>query len=981
MQLIIRILKALLNFNKFLFFILIGTLFFTELTAQSINWRKQNDWVDSVFATLSPDQQIAQLMMVAAWSNKDKVHERDIECHVRDLGIGGLIFFKGTPTKQAVLTNQYQKLAKVPLLIGIDGEWGLSMRLDSTPIFPRQMVFGAANKIDLTKQFGVLVGKQCKRMGIHFNFAPDVDVNNNMANPVINDRSFGENKYIVAKNGIAYMQGMQSENILASAKHFPGHGDTENDSHYGLPVIKGSRKRLDSLELYPFKELINSGLTAMMTAHLSVPSLDTTSNLAASISAPIITGLLRNEMGFEGLVITDALNMKGVSGFYMPGEVAAKAFAAGNDILLFVEDVPMSIAVIKDYIKRGIISWKQVEQSCKKILLAKYWCGLNKYKPIITKNLVNDLNNLESEFLINQVVKNSIVVAKNHDKLIPILDPEKYKIACINVGSAQLSEFQIQLNNYLKADYFAIDKNDRKENFDSLLSVSDYYNLIIVSIHNTSRFVSKNLGLTQVQIDFVKALGSRNKCILVNNGNPYILQHFDMYKNVIVSFEDLPVYNQFAAQILGGGLDSKGKLPVSIPNIYALGSGFEVEAIGKFEYIHPAEAKVNYQKLSKIDSIVNAAIAQKAMPGCQVFVAKEGKVIYNKSFGYHTYDSFTPVKNNHVYDLASVTKVLATTLAIMKLYEEKKIKLDDKIGLYLPWLKGSNKEKIKIHDILTHQAGLVPFIPFYKATLLPNGNWNKIIYSDSLTNEFSVKVANNMFINKNYEKVIWKTIADSELKKEGEYLYSDLGFMMLRKIVENITNKDFETYLQENFYKPLNLANMVYNPYKTINSDWIVPTEIDSAFRKQLIKGYVHDPAAAMLGGISGHAGLFSNANDVGIIMQMLLNKGIYADKRVLKASTIDLFTKKDNKHSRRGLGFDKPETDLTKDSPASKMCSFDAFGHQGFTGTCAWVDPEYDLVYVFLSNRVNPSANNKKFGELSVRTRIQDAIYEALKN
>ncbi|MCF8428780.1 MAG: serine hydrolase [Bacteroidia bacterium] len=948
--------------------------------AQTINWKKQNDWVDSVYGTLNTDQKIAQLMIIAAFSNKDKVHVQDIECHVRELGVGGLIFFKGTPYKQAVLTNQYQKLSKIPLFISIDGEWGLNMRLDSTPVFPRQMVFGGANRTDLTKQFGVIVGKQCKRIGINFNFAPDIDVNNNMNNPVINDRSYGESKYIVAKNGIAYMQGMQSANIIASAKHFPGHGDTETDSHFGLPIIKGNLKRLDSLELYPFHQLIDNGLTAIMSAHLSVPALDSTENLASSISPKIVTDLLQKHMGFEGLITTDALNMKGVSNYYEPGELAAKALAAGNNILLMVEDVPMSIAVIKDYMNRGLIPASQLEESCKKILIAKYWCGLNKYKPIILENLTNDLNSIENDLLIKQIVKNGVVVAKNLDKIIPILNPEQYKIACINVGSAQLSEFQLQLNNYIKADYYSIDKNDSRENFDSLLSKSDYYNLVIITIHSTSRYVSKNLGLTQAQIDFITAIGLKHKCILVNNGNPYILQYFNMYKNVVVAYEDLPLYNQIAAQIVGGGISAKGKMPVSVTSYFPLGSGTETEAINKFEYIYPEEIKINSSKLNKIDSIVNNAIALKAMPGCQVFVAKQGKVIYNKSFGFHTYDSIQPIKNNHIYDVASLTKILSTTLAIMKLYEEKKLKLDDKIGFYLPFLKGSNKEKIKISEILTHQTGLIPFIPFYKASLLPDGNLNPTIYSDSLNDDFSIKVADNIYINKNYEKVIWTTIAESDLKKTGEYVYSDLGFMMLRKIVEIITNQDFESYLQNSFYKPLNLSSMAFNPLKTINSDWIVPTEIDSVFRKQMIKGYVHDPGAAMLGGVSGHAGLFANANDVAIIMQMLLNKGFYGNNRVLKASTIETFTNKYSKKSRRGLGFDKPETDPLKDSPTSKMCSEKTFGHQGFTGTCTWVDPENELVYVFLSNRIYPTAENKKFGELSVRTKVQDAIYEALK-
>ncbi len=971
--------KSEFYFLKRLLSVFFCFIYFLTASSQAINWKKQNDWVDSIYAQLSNDERIAQLMMVAAFSNKDKVHEREVACLVDDIGVGGLILFKGSPNKQALLTNEYQKMAKVPLLIGIDGEWGLSMRFDSTPVFPRQLVFGGANRTDLTRSFGVMVGKQCKRMGIHFNFAPDVDVNNNMSNPVINDRSFGENKYIVAKNGIAYMQGMQSENILASAKHFPGHGDTENDSHFGLPVIRGSRKRLDSLELYPFKELINHDVAAIMSAHLSIPALDSTPNLASSISPAIIKDLLRKQMGFEGIVITDALNMKGVSNFYAPGEVAAKALLAGNDILLFVEDVPLSIAIIKDYIKSGLLTWEQVEQSCKKVLTAKYWCGLNNYAPIELNNLYEDLNSYDNEFLIQQVIKKAIVVARDDDKIIPIQNPEQYKIASINVGSSGLSEFQLQLGNYFKADYFAIDKNDSKENYDSLFAKTAYYNLLIVSLHNTSRFVSKKLGLTQAQIDFVKKLAITNKAILVNHGNPYILQHFTNYRNVIVAYEDLPAYNKIAAQILGGGTESKGKMPVSVTASFPLGSGIESEAIPKFDYVYPEEAKVDHKKLQKIDSIIADAIKNKAMPGCQVLVAKAGKVIYNKSFGFHSYDSITPVKNNHVYDIASVTKILSTTLAIMKLYEEKKIKLDDKIGMYLPFLKGTDKEKIRLYEVMTHQAGLTPFIPFYKNTLLPNKKLNPIVYTDTLDDEHTLEVAKNIYINKNYENEIWYAIANSELKKSGEYLYSDLGFMMLRKIVETITNQDFESYLQANFYKPLNLSNMGYNPIKTVNNNWIVPTEYDSVFRKQLIKGYVHDPAAAMLGGVSGHAGLFANANDVGIVMQMLLNKGFYGNNRVLKSSTVETFTKKYSKKSRRGLGFDKPETDKEKDSPVSKKCSAGTFGHQGFTGTCTWVDPEYDLVYVFLSNRVHPSAENKKFGELSVRTRVQDAIYEAI--
>ncbi len=956
-----------------------------QITAQSINWNSTNKWVDSVFGTLTQEQKIAQLMVIGAFSNKDLAHEQDVECHVNELGVGGLIFFKGTPHRQAVLTNQYQKNAKIPLLISIDGEWGLSMRLDSTPTFPRQMLFGAANNIELTKEFGREVARECKRIGIHFNFAPDVDVNNNMANPVINDRSFGENKYIVAKHGAAYANGLQSENILASAKHFPGHGDTENDSHFSLPIIKGSRKRLDSLELFPFKELIKQNVSAIMSAHLHVPALDTTLG-ASSLSHKIVTDLLRNEMGFEGLIVTDALDMKAVSNQFNPGEVAAKALVAGNDMLLLVENVPLSVAIIKEYVSNGLITQTQIDTRCKKILLAKYWCGLSKYKEIELRNLYEDLNTYESNLLIRKTIKQGIVVAKNKDNLIPLHNPQNYKIASINVGSNQLSNFQLHLSNYFKCDFFAIDKNESREYFDSIFLKLNEYNLVIVSLHNTSRFVSKKFGLTQQQIDFVKKIAHRYKSILVNHGNPYILQHFGDFRNILVAFEDLPEYNFLAAQIVGGGFGSKGKMPVSVGENFALGSGIETHSIQKFEYIFPEEINIDHKKLEKIDSIVNDAIAQNAMPGCQVFVAKDGKVIYNKSFGFHTYDSTLQVKNHHLYDVASLTKILATTLAMMKLYEERKIKLDDKIGTYLPWLKGSDKEKLKIKDIMTHQAGLIPFIPFYKNMLI-DGKLNPEIFADSFSKEFPIPVAKNIWLSTKHEDELWKGIAQSELKKQGEYIYSDLGFILLRKLIERVTKKDFELYLKEKFYTPLNLTTMIFNPLKTVNENWIAPSENDTVFRNQTLKGFVHDPSAALQGGISGNAGLFANANDVAIIMQMLLNNGTYGGAKIFKPSTVELFTKKFNKkNNRRALGFDKPEFELIDEhtqklkTPTGEYCSTKTFGHAGFTGTCTWADPQNGTVFVYLSNRVYPSADNKKMLDLNVRTKIQDVIYEALK-
>ncbi|MFN4972094.1 MAG: glycoside hydrolase family 3 N-terminal domain-containing protein [Bacteroidota bacterium] len=949
-------------------------------SAQSyINWKKPVAWVDSVYQTLTLDQRIAQLMMIPAWSGKDSAHIKEVACLVGEIGVGGIIFFKGTPHRQAVLTNYYQSLARVPLIIGIDGEWGLSMRLDSTPVFPRQMVMGASKDEQTVYEFGKTVGQQCRRMGIHFNFAPDIDINNNPLNPVINDRSFGENRNWVAKLGVQYMRGMQEQGVIASAKHFPGHGDVSTDSHYSLPLVAGNRNRLDSLELYPFRELIDKGVLSIMSAHLAVPALDTTPNMASSLSKKIITDVLKNELGFEGLVITDALNMRGVADFFGPGEVAARALMAGNDILLFVEDVPLAMAVIKRYMEQGLITEAQLEASCKKILRAKYWAGLSQYKPIPLENLIQDLNCCDAERMIHKLVRKGLVVVKNDDKIIPIENPHFYTIASVAVGQGNGSLFQKMTMNYTKADYFSIDKTERPDYFDSLYNALSSYNLVILSLHNTSRFVNKNHGLTQPQIDFVnRMLLSSKKVIVVAHGNPYMLRKFEKLRNVILAYEDLDVYNYYSAQLLFGGVAAEATLPVSVNEEMMMDKGIRTSKLNRFSYCLPEDAGVDHGPLKLIDTLITDAIQKGAMPGCQVLLAREGKVFYHKSFGKLTYTSAQQVENYHVYDVASLTKILATTLAMMSLADAGKININDPIGKYIPELNGSNKASLSISKIMMHEAGLVPFVPFYKSTGV-DAQLNPLLYSNTQDSVYTLAVARQLFMHKNMEAWLWNRIIETELKKPGEYVYSDLGFILLRKVIEEASGKPFETYVNEQFYKPLNLSQTTFQPLKTIPADWIAPTENDTLFRKQLIWGTVHDQTAALQGGISGHAGLFSTANDVAVIMQMLLNGGTYGGQRLLSENVVKEFTKKHSKTNRRGYGFDKPETDTKKPSPVPSSMSAQTFGHTGFTGTAAWADPKHELVIVFLSNRVNPSADNKKLTEMNIRSRIIELVYEAI--
>lgn len=939
-------------------------------------------WADSVFKSLNADERIAQLFMVAAYSNKDKAHVKEIKKLVDQYKIGGLIFFQGGPVRQAKLTNNYQFCSKVPLFIAIDAEWGLAMRLDSTTKFPRQMTLGAIQNDTLIYEMGAEIARQCARLGMQINFAPVVDVNNNPLNPVISNRSFGENKYNVTQKAAMYMKGMQDNKVLANAKHFPGHGDTDSDSHKTLPTVNSSLSRLDTLELYPFKELIAQGLGSMMVAHLFIPALDTTLNQASTLSKKIVTGLLKDSLGFKGLVFTDALNMKGVSKFYKPGEVDVKALIAGNDVLLFPEDVPTAIKQIKLAIDSGTITQAEIDKRCMKVLLAKQWAGLNHYKAIKLKNLYDDLNTPHAELINRKLTEASLTLLKNKDNLIPVQNIDTMRIASLSLGYKELNTFQKTLANYAPIKHFGIDKDAKVEVFDTLLSNLKKYNLVIIHLNNTNNKPNKDFGLTPQVMKMLKALIKQSKVIVNVAANPYILEKMDSLQfadGVIMSYEDNDYSQSYSAQLIFGGIAATGKLPITPSPYFTVGMGINTKAI-RFKYTIPEELGADSKALSKIDSIAQKGISDKVYPGCQILVAKNGKVIYQKSFGYHTYENKIKVKNDDLYDLASITKVAATTASIMKLMDEKKINLDERLGTYLPELVGSNKQNIIIREMLTHQAGLRDWIPFWMKTM-EKGEYKTEIYNTVRNDDFPKRVADNLFINKNYEDTIYKKIIESPLKESGKYVYSDLGYYFLKKIIEKQTFVPEERYVLKYFYMPLGLSTMGYKPRDRFDLNRIIPTEYDKKFRKQLVHGDVHDQGAAMLGGVGGHAGLFSNANDIAVMMQLFMNKGEYGGKRYIDSATISECTKcqycTDN---RRAVGFDKPETNPDKVSPVCSCVSYLSFGHSGFTGTLAWADPSNQLVYIFLSNRVNPDADENKLSKSGIRNKIQEIIYEVVK-
>jgi beta-glucosidase-like glycosyl hydrolase/CubicO group peptidase (beta-lactamase class C family) len=943
--------------------------------------------VDSVFKTLTADERIAQLIMVAAYSNRDQAHIAELSKLIQEQKIGGLVFFQGGPVRQAIMTNQFQAQSKVPLLIAIDGEWGLGMRLDSTIRFPYQMTLGAIQDDQLIYRMGTEVARQCKRLGIHVNFAPVVDVNNNPNNPVINYRSFGEDKDNVSRKGIAYMKGMQDAGIVTSAKHFPGHGDTDADSHFALPVITHPRQRLDSLEMYPFRKLIEAGLSGMMVAHLSVPSLDSTKNLPSTLSKPIVTDILRKQLGFQGLIFTDAMNMQGVTKSFPSGLADAKAIIAGNDVLEFTENVTLAIAEIKKAIKKGQISQQEIDQRCRKMLAAKAWVGLDHYQLIDLTNLSADLNTSQADLLNRQLLESSLTLLKNNRNLVPLQRLDTLKIATIAIGAGPGIPFQQMVGQYTKATPFYLSLQNATADLYKIRESLKAYNLLLVSVHVPSIRPPKNYGgITEPMIQAVQELARSGKAIVTLFGNPYTISKFTGITesgNLLLAYQDNTPMQELAAQLLFGGIKAKGKLPVTIENQFRLSSGLLTTTdVPRFKYTLPEEVGIDSGILTrKIDSLVNVAITQKATPGCQIFVAKEGKVIFQKSYGFHTYENKIPVANTDLYDLASVTKVSASLPALMRLTDEGKFNVDKTLADYLPDYKKSNKKDIALRQILAHQGRLKAWIPFWKNTVKKNGKLKWFTFKTDSTKRFPIKVADNLYLHRKYPKKIYKAIRKSPLQPEVKYEYSDLSYYLYPQIVQKQTGKDFATYLKETFYQPLGASTLTFNAEKYYPKNQIVPTEYDSLFRKSLLHGTVHDEGAAMLGGLSGHAGLFGTANDLAKLMQMYLNGGTYGGVRYINEATLKEFERCQfcETGNRRAIGFDKPMIKPTPNGSAAMSASPESFGHSGFTGTFTWVDPKNQLVYVFLSNRVYPTRNNGKLGQLNTRTNIQQAIYDAI--
>ena len=939
-----------------------------------------NKWVDSTFQTMSPDERLGQLFMVAAYSNKDEKHYQSIDSLVRDYHVGGLIFFQGGPIRQAQLTNRYQALAKVPLSLAMDAEWGLGMRLDSTISFPKQMTLGAIKDNRWIYEMGKEVANQFHIQGMHINFAPVVDVNVNAKNPVIGYRSFGENKFMVSEKGVAYMKGMQDHRIMANAKHFPGHGDTDTDSHYDLPVIRHDTSRMTDIELFPFQQLMKDSLMSVMVAHLQIPAYDNRPNTPTTLSQKVVTDLLKKEMAFDGLAFTDAMNMQGVAKYYEPGEADVKALMAGNDIILFPLDVPKAIDQIKKALISGDLQQEDLDQRVKRVLKSKFWFGLNEYKPLVLKNLKARLNNSYAHMLNRILYQKAITLVDNSNQLMPLINIDSTRFASVTFGGKASNTFTTTLDKYAPFDHLKADSLSNQQ-----LEKLAAYDVVVVAYQSITNSPKKQHNVNSDEVAFIRQLQEKTKVIVVTMGNAYSLRYFDGVKNILCTYEDNEITQSIAPQVIFGAIKAEGKLPVTAGPDFKAGTGIETLTTSRLGTALPEEVGMDSETLKQIDELMAEAIRIEATPGGQVLVARKGKVIFNKNYGYQTYDSILAINNKTLYDLASITKVAATTQVLMYLEEHDLIDMDATIGSYLPELKGSNKEQLVVRDILTHQSGLKPYYPFWVQTV-EKGEPIEDFYHQTPGGPYQNEIAEDLYGITTMADSVLKWVIDTDLrklprgKKEYDYLYSDMGYYLFFRLAERILEQRVDEFLEEKFYTPLGLENLGYLPLERHKEEQIAPTEADDYFRKGLVRGTVHDQGAAMIGGIAGHAGLFSNAYDLAVLMQMNLQKGVYAGKKYFEPNTIPRFAARQYQSNRRGMGWDKPIVGLDE-GPTSRYASASTFGHTGFTGTAAWADPEHELIFIFLANRIYPDATNTKLMKENFRTRVQDVIYESLWN
>ena len=963
-----------------------------------------NRWVDSVMQQLSPRQRAAQLFVMSVTPRDDEATRAHLRRLVVDGQVGGLIHHESTATEMATATNYAQSLAQVPLLITVDGEWGVAMRVTDLPKFRRNLTVGAIDDDRVTYAYGREVARQCRRLGIHVNFAPVLDVNDNPLNPVIGDRSFGESPELVARHGIAYARGLEDGGVLSVGKHFPGHGNSIEDSHKTLPLINKSMAELNTCEFIPFRRYIDAGLSGILTAHLRVPAIDA-SGIPTTMSEACVTTLLKEQMGFKGLIFTDALTMNGAK---IEGSAAVSALLAGNDILLMPKNVTTELDAVMEAVAAGRISQATIDERCRKLLCYKYALGLNKPQVVRLNHLIDDLNSQESQALHRQMSARSITVVRNDGDVLPVRNLQSKRIAVVSLGDADMSTFTSRCADYAQVTTIDHIVGSSQQQLISRLN-SERYNLILLTA----------AGSDDATVALAAQLTRHCKnVVLTLLCKPYDIAKFGASitaahsQGVVVTYENTALAQDYAAQTIFGGNAATGSLPIALKfsgtkKHYDAGHGIHYGAT-RLGYEMPAEVGLDNRLLAQIDSVAQLGVREHAFPGCQVVVGRHGKIVCNRAYGTIDYDSKVPVTTQTIFGLASVSKATGTISAVMKAYDDGKFSLEDKASRYIPGLRGTDKEDITFRELLYHETGMQPSLSMWemmmdKATYdgalitgkpddkhsikIMNGAFGHNdarlrtdILSPKRTERFNIAIADSIWGGRVTYDSIMQRIYHSKLMSK-QYRYSCLNFCLLADAVQRMTHSPLNYFVNQYVFAPLGAYHTLYRPLTRYPRDQIAYTEVDTYLRRQHIHGYVHDELAAFSGGVQGNAGLFSTANDLAKLLQMWLNGGTYGGQRLLKASTVETFTTQKSPNSHRGLGFDKPVVGNPDASNTCPEATPETYGHTGFTGTRFWVDPKNDMFFIFFSNRVSPTRNNPAFSRISASSHIQSLIYKAIKD
>ena len=948
-------------------------------------------WVDSVLADLDTAQRLGQLIVARAHPDGSRGTLAEFTALVDAAAVGGVCFFGSSPQQLADWTAALRAdTVRLPLLFALDAEWGPAMRIGSelSGRLPYALTQGAANDPALTRELGQEAGRQLRLLGIDMSLGPVADLNSNPDNPVIGRRSFGEQPIRAGRLAQAFARGLADAGVLAVAKHFPGHGAPSIDSHEGLPTLDATRAQLDSTDLVPFRLLAQDGIAGIMTGHLAVPALDPRVGVPASLSPGITEGILRNEYKYEGLVVSDGLDMAAVQDSTLaPGEVSVRAFLAGNDVLLLPPDPLAAHQALLQAMRAGRFDGYRLESSVRRVLLAKY-AALQRRLPEeqLSGTVASRLGDFKLRSLNERLYRAAVTPARLRTAQLPLGEVGTVRTAVLSIGSpaGEPSPFQSTAELHQPLSMLHLGKPLDRLEVERWTEQLSSYDRVLVGLHGLSS--DGDYGLVASHLRVLRAAALKTEVIVVVFGSPYALRRLAGLPNVLVAYEDTPMAQRAAAEVIYGSTRARGTLPVSVPGGFRAGRAAPTGGTTfRLRLSTAANAGMSELKLNRLESIVEEAMRTQATPGGVLLAARDGEIGAFRSYGKFTYeDEALPVDLNTVYDLASVTKVAATTLAIMKLHEQRRISVYDSLGRYVVRLRGTNKGSLVIADILAHEARLRPWIPFYESTILTDKegarSYRPDVYAPQRGGPYGTSVTDRLFIADAYRDTVYNQIYRSELRSQTGYRYSDLGFYLMAVLVEEMTGQTLDEYVYQEFYRPLGLRTIGFNPLERLSLERIPPTEDDDYFRFGRVQGYVHDMGAAMLGGVSGHAGLFSDAYDLAVIMQMLLNEGYYGGRRYFEPATVRLFTRRHPQSTRRGLGWDMAELSRKGGGNMSPLASARTFGHLGFTGTCAWADPETGVVFVWLTNRTFPKMTPNLFGKENYRPRLQGVVYESLR-